>query len=137
MTYKTYIQIIIPRNLSGYFLNFNASLLCGLSPIKLAGKKHREFCSSDPRQLRMYLLAKEQYIKICTNMGAQVNFYKLARSQTVNNKNYCAAIHRLQQHCPHLPETIPDDPLIILAKYCEAVSILTTRPETGSSKIPK
>jgi hypothetical protein len=38
---------------------------------------------------------------------AFVNFYKLAKSQASNDKDYSAAIGRLQQRYPDLPQEIP------------------------------
>ena len=47
----------------GYYIDFDANILCGFTPTKLAPASHREFQTTNPQQLRVYLQTKHRYLK--------------------------------------------------------------------------
>ena len=158
----------------GYFIDFDTNAFCGYTPTKLATNRHRDFRSTDPHQLKTYLIAKIQYLQghqwferldhlmesaesnhdvaealdrdlqrasraagnawrfsfrspwspRFANAWAKINFYKLSRSQNVNNQDYRPALQRLQQRYSSLPMTIPTDIVMIEKGYQDALAEL-------------
>jgi exonuclease III len=158
----------------GYFVDFQADLLCGFQPTKLSPSNCRDFQSTNSKQLIPYLRAKDQYLRqhrwyqrihelleqsepdheaaealdrdltrasrhaanACkfsyrspwspkfAQAWALINFYKLARSQISNNKDYIPSIHKLQREHPTLPTEIPSDPRTLNLEYDKAVAAL-------------